>query len=128
MSSRAPVEAQKRFHRYIAVSFAVIFPALAVMEISGGDLTLPSGPIRWASYLVLGIWALYLVQSDDPNTLVLVITTMGFFGSLAIIEALFGVEVSAFDFATTFGLSLMIGILAGTLTAGRRAPSRRADT
>lgn len=120
MSSRAPVEAQKPLHRYIAVLFAVVFPALAVMEISGGDLTSPSGPIRWASYLVLGIWALYLVQSDDPNTLVLVITTMGFFGSLAIIEALFGVEVSAFDFATTFGLILMIGILAGTLTAGSR--------
>ncbi len=120
MSSRAPVEAQKRFHRYIAVSFAVVFPALALMEISGADLMSPAGPIRWASYLVLGIWALYLVQSDDPNTLVLVITTMGFFGSLAIIEALFGVEVSAFDFATTFGLILMIGILAGTLIAGSR--------
>jgi K+-sensing histidine kinase KdpD len=50
----------------------------------------------------------------------LVITTMGFFGTLSIIEALFGVEVSAFDFATTFGLIMMIGILAGTLTAGSR--------
>jgi hypothetical protein len=52
--------------------------------------------------------------------LVLVIGTMGFFGSFAIIEALLGVEASAFDFATTFGLILMIGILAGTLIAGSR--------
>ena len=120
MSSRAPAEAQDRFHRYIAVLFAVVFPALAVMEIAGADLASSEAPIRWASYLVLGIWALYLTQSKNPNTMTLVITTMGFFGTLSIIEALFGVEVSAFDFATTFGLIMMIGILAGTLTAGSR--------
>ncbi len=120
MSSLAPAEAQNRFHRYIAVLFAVVFPALAAMEIAGADMASSEAPVRWASYLVLGIWALYLTQSKNPNTMTLVITTMGFFGALSIIEALFGVEVSAFDFATTFGLIMMIGILAGTLTAKSR--------
>lgn len=120
MSSRAPTEAQDRFHRYIAILFAVVFPAFAVMEIAGADLASSEAPIRWASYLVLGVWALYLTQSANPNTMTLVITTMVFFGTLSIIEALFGVEVSAFDFATIFGLIMMIGILAGTLTAGSR--------
>ena len=120
MSSRAPVEAQQLFHRYIAVLFALVLPALAVMEIAGADLMSPGGPIRWASYVVLTIWAIYLAQSPDPDTTLLVITSMGFFGTLSMIEALFGVEISAFDFATTFGLIMMIGVLLGTLIASSR--------
>ena len=111
---------QQSFHRYIAILFAVVFPALAIMEIAQADMESPLAPIRWASYLVLGIWALYLAQSSEFNTIALVITTMGFFGSLSIIEALFRAEVSAFDFATTFGLIMMIGVLVGTLSAGSR--------
>lgn len=117
---RAPVEAQQRSHRYIAVLFAVIFPALAVMEIAGSDMGSALAPIRWAGYLVLGVWALYLTQSDKPDTMTLVITVMGFFGALSLIEALFGVDISAFDFTTTFGLLMMIGVLVGTLTAESR--------
>lgn len=90
------------------------------MEIARADMASPLAPIRWASYMVLSIWALYLAQSEEADTMFLVISAMGFFGSLSIMEALFGVEVSAFDFPTTFGLIMMIGVLVGTLTAGSR--------
>lgn len=90
------------------------------MEIARADLMSPAGPIRWATYLVLAVWALYLTQSASPNTMFLVISTMGFFGMLSILEELFDVEVSAFDFTTTFGLVMMIGVLVGTLTASSR--------
>ena len=60
---------QKSFHRYIASLLAVIFPALAVMEIAQADMESPLAPIRWASYLVLGIWALYLAQNEELKSL-----------------------------------------------------------
>lgn len=90
------------------------------MELARADMASPAAPIRWAGYLVLGVWALYLAQTDQPDSMTLVIVSMGFFASLSVIEALFGVDISAFDFATTFGLVMMIGVLAGTLTAGSR--------
>jgi hypothetical protein len=102
------------------VLFGVSFPSLAVMEISRVDMAPPEAIIRWATYLVLAVWALYLTQRPQPNTMTLVVTTMEFFGSLSVIEALFGVEISAFDFATIFGLIMMLGVLAGTLAAGTR--------
>ena len=117
MSSQAPVEAQRLFHRSIALLFALVLPALAVIEIARAGLVSPGGPIRWATYVVLTVWAIYLCRSPDPDSTFLVITAMGFFGALSVIEALLGVEVSAFDFATTFGLIMMIGVLAGTLAA-----------
>jgi signal transduction histidine kinase len=120
MSARAPIQAQQRFHRYVAVLFAVTFPALAVLEISNGDMTSSLAPVRWASYMVLAIWAIWLTQQEDADTMVLVLSTTWFFGTLAIIEALFGVDVSAFDFATSFGLIMMLGVLAGTLSSGSR--------
>jgi signal transduction histidine kinase len=76
--------------------------------------------VRWASYLVLAIWAIWLTQQEDADTMALVLATTWFFGTLAIIEALFGVDVSAFDFATSFGLIMMLGVLAGTLSSGSR--------
>jgi signal transduction histidine kinase len=80
----------------------------------------PLAPVRWASYLVLAIWAIWLTQREDADSIVLVLSTTWFFGTLAIIEALFDVDVSAFDFATTFGLIMMLGVLAGTLSSGSR--------
>ncbi|GEM_PF-1146202 len=120
MSARAPIRAQQRFHRYVAVLFAVTFPALALLEISNADMTSPLAPVRWASYMVLAIWAIWLTQRDDADTMALVLSAILFFGALAIIEAAFGVDVSAFDFATTFGLIMMLGVLAGTLSSGSR--------
>lgn len=120
MSSRAPIEAQQRFHRYVAVLFAVTFPALAIIEIVRMDMKSPLAPIRWASYMVLAIWAIWLTQREEANTMTLLLSTIWFFGVLSIIEALFGVEISAFDFTTSFGLVMMLGVLAGTLSAGSR--------
>ena len=120
MSTRSPRDAQDWLHRYVAVLFAVSFPSLAVVEIARIDMAPHESIIRWATYLVLAVWALYLTQRPQPNTMALVVTTMGFFGSLSVIEALFGVEISAFDFATIFGLIMMLGVLAGTLAAGSR--------
>lgn len=117
---RAPVEAQQRFHRYISLLFAVVFPALALLEIAFLDMGSQPAPFRWVSYMILGIWALYLARTPHPNTMMLVISTLAFFGAMSMIEALFGVDVSAFDFPTTFGLVMMIGVLAGTLTAANR--------
>jgi signal transduction histidine kinase len=117
---RAPVEAQQRFHRYVAVLFAVTFPALAILEILRIDMTSPLAPIRWACYMVLAIWAIWLTQREDADTMVLILSTTWFFGTLSLIEAMFGVEVSAFDFATTFGLVMLLGVLVGTLSSGSR--------
>jgi signal transduction histidine kinase len=104
----------------VALLFAVTFPALALLEIGSADLKTPLAPVRWASYLVLAIWALWLTQRDDSDAIVLVLSTTWFFGTLAIIEALFGVDISAFDFATTFGLIMMLGVLAAALSSGSR--------
>jgi signal transduction histidine kinase len=105
----------------VAVLFAVTFPALAILEITRvDDMTSPLAPLRWASYVVLAIWAVWLVRTDGASAMPLVLATTWFFGSLSIIEALLGVEVSAFDFTTTFGLIMMLGVLAGTLSAGSR--------
>ena len=120
MSTRLPGDAQQRLHRYVAVLFAVSFPSLAIIEIARFDLAPTESIIRWATYLVLAVWAIYLSRRPQPNTMTLVVTTMGFFGSLSVIEAVFGVEISAFDFATIFGLIMMLGVLAGTLAAGSR--------
>ncbi|MGA8038717.1 MAG: HAMP domain-containing sensor histidine kinase [Acidimicrobiia bacterium] len=117
---RAPVEAQQRFHRYVAVLFAVTFPTLAVLEIAGMDMKSPLAPIRWASYLVLAIWAIWLTQRRDADSMLLVLTTIWFFGTLSVVEGLFHIEVSAFDFTTTFGLIMMLAVLAGTLSSGSR--------
>ena len=96
------------------------FPLLAITEIARMDMRSPLAPIRWASYLVLAIWALWITQRKRANTMMLILSTIWFFGVLSIVEALFGADVSAFDFATTFGLMMMLGVLAGTLSAGSR--------
>lgn len=121
MSSRAIHPAQANFHRYVAVLFAVIAPALAIMEIARvDDMVSPLAPIRWASYCVIAIWAIWLTQQDDASSMPLILAATWFFATLSIIEALFDVEISAFDFTTTFGLIMMLGVLAGTLSAGSR--------
>ncbi len=120
MTSRAEAGIQKSFHRYIAILFAIIFVTLCLLEVSQTDMHSEASPIRWATYLVLSVWAIYLVQLPDADAKPLVVTTIVFFGVLSMIEQLLDVQVSAFDFATTFGLIMMIGVLVGTLSAGSR--------
>jgi signal transduction histidine kinase len=50
----------------------------------------------------------------------LVLGAMGFIGSLVVVEALFDVDVTSFDTATTFGLMMLFAVLAGTLSMGSR--------
>ena len=52
MNSRAPMEAQERFHRYVAVLFAVTIPALGFVELSRA-MNSPLAPARLAGYLAL---------------------------------------------------------------------------
>jgi signal transduction histidine kinase len=120
MSVRAPIEAQRRFHRYVAVLFAVASPALAVLEISNSDMTSSVSSIRWASYLILAVWAIWLTQRPVVDSMALILTAIWFFGTLSLIEAVYEVEVSAFDFSTTYGLVIMLGVLAATLSSGSR--------
>ncbi|MGH8914067.1 MAG: sensor histidine kinase [Acidimicrobiia bacterium] len=120
MIAPAPVHGQQRFHRYVAILLAVTFPALSIVEISSADMGSPLAPARWASYLVLAVWALWLTQQEEADTMILVLATTWFFGTLALVEALFEVDISAFDFATTFGLVMMLGVVAGILSWGSR--------
>lgn len=90
------------------------------MEIATADMSWSLALVRWASYLVLGVWAIHIARSETSNAMAMVTSTMGFFAALAVIEAGFDVNISAFDFTTTFGLMMMLGVLAGTLTAGNR--------
>ena len=119
MSSRAPMEAQERFHRYVAVLFAVTIPVLGFVELSRA-MDSPLAPARLVGYLALTGWSLYVAMSEKPNALPLLLATMGYSGMLIILEALFKTDVSAFDFTTTFGLMMVLSVLAGTLVAGSR--------
>jgi signal transduction histidine kinase len=118
VESNAPVEAQIRFHRYIAVLLAVTLPALALIEAAGGIAT--GSPLRWPAYLVLSVWAVRVARSDGANTVPPILAVMGLIGSMVVIEALFQAEVTAFDFTSTFGLMMVLSVLAGTLVSGNR--------
>jgi signal transduction histidine kinase len=118
VTSRAPLEAQRRFHRYIAVLFAVTIPALAIIELSSGPAT--GSPLRWVGYAVLGVWAIHGARTVGANSVPLLLSTMLFTGAMIVAEALYDTQVTAFDFTTTFGLMMVLSVLAGTLVAGNR--------
>ena len=121
MRSSAPLAAQQRFHRYVAVLFAATVPLVALVELldttqTGADdfLTRLVGP------LILLIWAVIVARSDEPNAAPLVLGAMAYTGAMTILESFFGIELTAFDFATSFGLMMLYAVLAGTLAMGRR--------
>jgi signal transduction histidine kinase len=118
VESNAPVEAQGRFHRYIAVLLAVTVPALAVIEVAAGMSA--GSPLRWPAYLVFAVWAIRVARFERANVVPLILSIMAFTGSMVVIEALFNADVTAFDFTTTFGLMMMFSVLAGTLVSGNR--------
>ena len=110
---------QERFHRYVAILFAVTIPALGFVELTrsmGSDQAIP----RLIAYGVLTAWSVYVALNPRPNALPLVLATMGYSGSVVVVEALFESDFSAFDFTTTFGLMMILSVLAGTLVSGNR--------
>lgn len=75
---------------------------------------------RLAGPLLLTFWAIVVARSDEPNAVPLVLGGMVYTGSLTIIEALFDVDVTSFDYGSSFGLMMLLSVLAGTLAIGSR--------
>ncbi len=119
MSQNAPTDLQGQFHRYVAVLFALTVPALAAVEMTGAMATSVDS-IRWVGYVVLTAWSVHIFRSARPNAAVLVLAAMSYSASLVVVESLFGQMRSAFDFTTTFGLVMVLSVLAGTLVSGSR--------
>lgn len=76
--------------------------------------------IRWSGFVVLTVWAIRVWRTPKPNAVPLVLATMGYSASLVVFESLFGLRLSAFDFTTTFGLVMVLSVLAGTLVNNSR--------
>jgi len=75
---------------------------------------------RLAGPVVLTIWAIVVARSDEPDSIPLVLAAMWFTGTLVMVEAIFDVDVTSFDFSTAFGLIMLFAVLAGTLSMGSR--------
>lgn len=120
MRISAPVAAQQRFHRYVAVLFATTVPLVAAVEFyrALGETSLPWA--RLAGPVAMTVWAVLVARDEKPNSIPLVLGAMWFIGSLVVVEAMFDVDVTSFDFATTFGLMMLFAVLAGTLSMGNR--------
>ena len=116
MNSRVPIQAQRRFQRYVALLLAVTVPALALVEV----FQAPSlgFPFLWCGYAVLGAWAVYVIRSNTAPVLPVIFATMSYLGALVVVEALLDVEITAFDFTSTFGFMIVLSVLAGGLVAG----------
>jgi signal transduction histidine kinase len=118
--SSAPVAAQQRFHRYVAVLFATTAPLVALVEVvrvlDSGSFALT----RFAGPLILTSWSIWVARSKSPNSIPLVLAAMLFTGSLVLVEAWFAVDITSFDVSTTFGLMMLFAVLAGTLSIGNR--------
>ncbi len=77
--------------------------------------------IGWWGYGVILAWAIYIVRSGGKaSALWLVLAQISFWGGLILVEAVQGVDVTSFDYVTAFGTIMMLGVLAGTLTAESR--------
>lgn len=75
---------------------------------------------RLAGPLALTAWAIVVARSENPDSIPLVLSAMWFTGTLVMVEALFDVDVTSFDFSTAFGLIMLFAVLAGTLSMGNR--------
>ena len=75
---------------------------------------------RLAGPLLLTFWAIVVARSEEPNAVPLVLGGMVYTGSLTIIESLFDVDVTSFDYGSSFGLMMLLSVLAGTLAIGSR--------
>jgi len=118
---RTPVNtAQARFHRYVAVLFAVIFPIMAVVEFTSMDRNSGLWAYSVVSSVVIAVWALVLLRRSDIDAMPLVLATSAFAASATLVETLFADDPASVDVVTTFGALMVLGVLAGTLSAGSR--------
>ena len=118
---RTPVNtAQARFHRYVAVLFAVIFPIMAVVEFTSMDRNSGLWAYSVVSSVVIAVWALVLLRRSDIDAMPLVLATSAFAASATLVETLFAADPASVDVVTTFGALMVLGVLAGTLSAGSR--------
>lgn len=114
------IPAQVRFHRYVAVLLATTVPMVAVVEFMRAVDGTPMPWARLAGPLALTIWAIVVARSDQPDSIPLVLASMWFTAALVVVEAIFEVDVTSFDFSTAFGLIMLFAVLAGTLSMGSR--------
>ncbi|HXV72249.1 MAG TPA: GAF domain-containing sensor histidine kinase [Acidimicrobiia bacterium] len=117
---RSTNPARLRFHRYVAVLLATTVPLVAVVELMRAMDGTPLPLARLAGPLALTIWAVVVARSDQPDSIPLVLATMWFTGTLVLVEAIYEVDVTSFDFSTAFGLMMLFAVLAGTLSMGSR--------
>jgi len=118
---KTPVNtAQARFHRYVAVLFAVIFPIMAVVEFTSMDRNSGLWAYSVVSSVVIAVWALVLLRRSDIDAMPLVLATSAFAASATLVETLFAADPASVDVVTTFGALMVLGVLAGTLSAGSR--------
>lgn len=76
--------------------------------------------LRLLGPLVLTVWAVVVARSETPNAVPLVLGGMIYTGTVSIIEAMVGMELTSFDFGSSFGLMMLLSVLAGTLAMGNR--------
>ena len=114
------IPAQVRFHRYVAVLLATTVPMVAVVEFMRALDGTPMPWARLAGPLALTLWAIVVARSERPDSIPLVLAAMWFTGTLVVVEAIFDVDVTSFDFSTAFGLIMLFAVLAGTLSMGSR--------
>lgn len=93
---------------------------VAVVEIARAVEGTPMPWARLVGPLVLTVWAIVVARSDEPDSIPLVLAAMWFTGALVMVEAIFEVDVTSFDFSTAFGLIMLFAVLAGTLSMGSR--------
>ncbi len=111
---------QGRFHRYVAVLFAVLLPLFALIELSGMDRAGGAWVLSVAASLIISIWAGANLRRPSVNALPLVLATAGLVGSLTIVEVLTTSDRSSVDVVTPYGVLMVLAVLAGTLSAGGR--------
>ncbi len=121
VTARLPVEAQRRFHRYVAILISTASLVVAAVEINRVRDLDPARVVGWVGYLVILVWAVYVVRSGGTvSALPLVLAQISFWASLVLVEAMRGMDLTSFDYVTAFGTIMMLGVLAGTLAAESR--------
>ncbi len=96
----------------------VTVPVLAVVEIiraaEAGD------PFRWIGYSVLTVWSILVVMNEKASMVPLLLSTMVYLGTLNLLGAVLERTFTALDATTSFGVMMLLSVLAGTLVAGSK--------